>query len=334
MSWWYPLFTRTTPFPGNFPSWLPREQVTSHFWFFVKRQKVKHTTRPKSNSIKLVYFWRQVENRHPFPSPPAQLLIAKLYLHLYFKNTDIRHFLTCWISKSIPAFVHNTICLTHHCWPPTDGSQGLRILTSRLRIWFLGAIRCGSVVSVCVWQLGAMERWGSTFSDPVIFECKYACPNRIPFPWNRVMSSNCWCKINSFSRSEDKKRNMVASGVRFPIKPGIWYLFSVSAPKKRTNKGTKFLFFGGGEMAMSGLLECLRNRATDFNYPSTSTFVSNPAMQSGLLQSSKKGGRGRAVQWPNGLISLVTGKASIQVDLWNVWETVEFLEICHCAQDK
>lgn len=161
MSWWYPLFTRTTPFPGNFPSWLPREQVTSHFWFFVKRQKVKHTTRPKSNSIKLVYFWRQVENRHPFPSPPAQLLIAKLYLHLYFKNTDIRHFLTCWISKSIPAFVHNTICLTHHCWPPTDGSQGLRILTSRLRIWFLGAIRCGSVVSVCVcdswvpWKDGA-----------------------------------------------------------------------------------------------------------------------------------------------------------------------------------
>jgi hypothetical protein len=61
------------------------------------------------------------------------------------------------------------------------------------------------------------------------------------------MSSNCWCKINSFSRSEDKKRNMVASGVRFPIKPGIWYLFSVSAPKKRTNKGTKFLFFLVGE---------------------------------------------------------------------------------------
>ena len=61
------------------------------------------------------------------------------------------------------------------------------------------------------------------------------------------MSSNCWCKINSFSRSEDKKRNMVASGVRFPIKPGIWYLFSVSAPKKKDKQGHQIPFFGGGE---------------------------------------------------------------------------------------
>jgi hypothetical protein len=63
-------------------------------------------------------------------------------------------------------------------------------------------------------------------------------------------------------------------------------------PQKKDKQGHQIPFFlGGGKMAMSGLLECLRNRATDFNYPSTSTFVSNPAMQSGLLQSSKKGGR-------------------------------------------
>ena len=138
-----------------------------------------------------------------------------------------------------------------------------------------------------------MERWGSTFSDPVIFECKYACPNRIPFPWNRVMSSNCWCKINSFSRSEDKKKKHGCFWGSISHKTrNFGTFFRFRPPKKRTNKGTKFLFFlGGGKMAMSGLLECLRNRATDFNYPSTSTFVSNPAMQSGLLQSSKKGGR-------------------------------------------
>lgn len=157
MSWWYPLFTRTTPFPGNFPSWLPREQVTSHFWFFVKRQKVKYTTRPKSNSIKLVYFWRQVENRHPFPSPPAQLLIAKLYLHLYFKNTDIRHFLTCWISKSI----HLHLCTTPSVLHITAGHPPMAA-----RVW-------GS--SPAVLEFGSLARSG------VAASCLCVCDSWVPW---------------------------------------------------------------------------------------------------------------------------------------------------------
>lgn len=182
MSWWYPLFTRTTPFPGNFPSWLPREQVTSHFWFFVKRQKVKHTTRPKSNSIKLVYFWRQVENRHPFPSPPAQLLIAKLYLHLYFKNTDIRHFLTCWISKSI----HLHLCTTPSVLHITAGHPPMAA-----RVW-------GS--SPAVLEFGSLARSGVAASCLCV--CVTAgCHGKmgLDFQWPRhLWMQVCMPKSNSF----------------------------------------------------------------------------------------------------------------------------------------